>query len=195
MDANVADYAELRESFARWDLALVPAELHGNICGVLCAAGDDAARQWVGDIAAEHSGYDPQYARELGDLLNSVVAATGGALAAANLEFEPLLPDDDAALDEQVQALAAYCHGFLAGLALGGAMREPPAGDLAEILVDFAEISRAGANDEEHADRDTSDFALAELKEYVRVGVQLAFEELRGRRSAAAASAGRIATH
>lgn len=193
MSVDVPDYAELRDSFARWDVAIAPAELHGNICGVLCGAGDDAAQKWVGDIAAEHAHFDPDNARALSDLLQAVVAATGRELAAANMDFEPLLPDDDADLDEQASALAAYCHGFLAGLALGGATTEPPAGELAEILVDFAEISRAGPDDEERADRDAAGFALAELKEYVRVGVQLAFEQLRGRRAVATSAGSRTA--
>ena len=37
-------------------------------------------------------------------------------LADRELEFAPLLPDDDAPLDEQVQALALWCQGFLSGV-------------------------------------------------------------------------------
>ena len=119
--------------------------------------------------------------------LSREAAAEWKRVAPGLSRLDLLKPEDRA-------ALAAYCHGFLAGLALGGATNEPPAGELAEILADFAEISRAGADDEERANRDAADFALAELKEYVRVGVQLAFEELRGRR-AVAASAGSRAAH
>ena len=61
--------------------------------------------------------------------------------------------------------------------------------EVAEILGDFAEIGRAGVDDEDAADRDQADFALAELKEYVRVSVQIVFEQLADRREAAARDA------
>lgn len=183
MNANGPDYTDLRDALARWDVAIAPSELHGNICGVMCGGGSVAAERWVGELANEHAEQHAPHADELREMLGAVVTSTSRELGGGDFGFEPLLPDDDAALDEQVQALAGYCHGFLSGLALGGGTSQPASGDLAEILVDFVEISRAGANDEEEADRDAADFALAELKEYVRVGVQLVFEELRGRRS------------
>jgi uncharacterized protein YgfB (UPF0149 family) len=63
---------------------------------------------------------------------------------------------------------------------------EAPTAELAEILADFGEISRAGIDEEYEADRDTADFALAELKEYARVSTQIVFESLAERRAAAA---------
>jgi hypothetical protein len=191
--ASAPGYSFLRDSLARWDVAIAPSELHGNICGVICGGGAAAARRWVAEFVVEQAEHDARRAGALRELLGAVVDATSGDLGGGQLGFEPLLPDEDAALDEQVHALAAYCHGFLSGLALGGATSEP-AGDLAEILVDFAQISRAGANDEERENRDSADFALAQLKEYVRVGVQLAFEELGGRLPAPTDS-GNTTTH
>ena len=54
-----------------------------------------------------------------------------------------------------------------------------------EVLRDFAEISRAGLSDEEAAGEDQPDFALAQIHEYVRVSVQIVFEELAPVRAAA----------
>ena len=193
MNADDPDYADLRDSLARWDVAIAPSELHGHVCGLMCGGGDEAAERWVGELVNEHAEHDPQNAPEMRVKLAAVVAATSRELGGADFGFAPLLPDDDAALDEQVQALTAYCHGFLTGLAFGGGTSRPASGEISEILVDFAEISRAGADEEEQADRDTADFALAELKEYVRVSVQLVFEELRGRRPTAVDGSG--ATH
>ena len=58
-------------------------------------------------------------------------------------------------------------------------------GSIAEILRDFAEISRAGLSEEEAAGQGQADFALAEIHEYVRVSVQIVFEELAAERAAA----------
>jgi hypothetical protein len=188
VDATHLDYAELRESLARSSFGLAPSELHGNICGIICSGGEPAAQRWVEECVSEHAAHDPQASRELREALSAIVAVTSPQLGSTEFDFEPLLPDENAALDEQVQALAAYCHGFLAGLVLGSAeAARAAAGDLGEILGDFAEISRAGLADDEE-DLDQADFALAELKEYVRVSVQLAFEELDARRRTAPAA-------
>jgi uncharacterized protein YgfB (UPF0149 family) len=67
----------------------------------------------------------------------------------------------------------------LSGLGFGaGTAAESLDGGLTEILEDFAEISRAGLSGEDREDPDQADFALAQLKEYVRVSVQIVFEEL-----------------
>jgi uncharacterized protein YgfB (UPF0149 family) len=99
-----------------------------------------------------------------------------------DLAFEPLLPSDDEPLDERVQALALWCHGFLAALgATAPGLRYGPGGDLGaldEILRDFGEISRAGVTEDEAAGPDEADFALAEVHEYVRIGVQLVYDHL-----------------
>jgi uncharacterized protein YgfB (UPF0149 family) len=100
-----------------------------------------------------------------------------------------LLPDDDAPLAEQVQALALWCQGFLSGVgttAPNAARQNVEDGSLTEILRDFAEISRAGLSEEEAAGQGQADFALAEIHEYVRVSVAVAFEELAAERAAAA---------
>ena len=89
------------------------------------------------------------------------------------------------ALAEQVEALAVWCQGFLSGV--GTTAPAAVEGDaLGEILRDFAEISRAGLSEDEEAGHDQPDFALAQIHEYVRVSVQLAFEELAPVRAEAA---------
>jgi uncharacterized protein len=106
----------------------------------------------------------------------------------AEMTFEPLLPGEERPLAERVQALAEWCQGFLSGLGQGGidpqAMEGADAESIAEIFTDFAEISRAALDVEEPADPNEPDFALAEVKEYVRVSVQIVFEELAAFRTA-----------
>ena len=48
--------------------------------------------------------------------------------------------------------------------------------DVAEVLRDFAEVARAGAVGDES--EETEEDAYAELVEFVRVGVQLVYDEL-----------------
>jgi uncharacterized protein len=193
--STVFEYDALRDSLSHAGAVLTLPELHGGICGALCAGGPPAAERWLDQTLADHTfaGDARQDLRPLHESLLDLVRGTWQMLDGTELAFEPLLPDDDTSIDEQVQALAAWCQGFLAGLgetAPDAARRSAaPGGDgvqpIDEILVDFAEISRAGFTDEDAADRDRADFALAELKEYARVSVQIVFEELAPRRSGA----------
>jgi uncharacterized protein YgfB (UPF0149 family) len=93
------------------------------------------------------------------------------------MQFEPLLPDDGAALDARTVALAQWCQGFLYGLG-GGAIRDINAlpGQVGEIVRDLAEITRAGADADDNEEANES--AYVELVEFVRIAVQLVFEEL-----------------
>jgi len=193
------DYERLRESLAAAGAVLALAELHGGVCGALCAGGADAARRWLLDSlddadagaatamdggSAENAGSSFRPPAAVADDLEELIGTSSKLLEDPELTFEPLLPSDDAPLAEQVEALAAWCQGFLSGV--GSTAPAAVEGDaLGEILRDFAEISRAGLSEDEEAGHDQPDFALAEIHEYVRVSVQLAFEELAPVRAAA----------
>jgi uncharacterized protein YgfB (UPF0149 family) len=121
-------------------------------------------------------------ARPLSAPLRAWCEETWGHLSAGALEFELMMPDEDEALAMRVRELAMWCHGFLAGLGAEGLALE---GDrvpepLNEIVGDFLEISRADAG-EDTAPAE-AEFDFAELIEYVRVSVQIVFEELAGLR-------------
>jgi uncharacterized protein len=196
-------YSDLRDSLSHLGAVVALPEAHGGISGALCTGGPAAAQLWLDDAFADPSfdgnggdgadGADPN-AAEIRAPLHELVAATWAALDGEELAFEPLLPDDDAPLEEQVAALAAWCHGFLGSLGLNApdigrradaTRQDAVSAVVEEIITDFAEISRAGLTDDDQQERDEADFALVELKEYVRVSVQIVFDELTARRAAA----------
>jgi uncharacterized protein YgfB (UPF0149 family) len=184
-ETPLPEYDRLRDSLADAGAVVALAELHGGVCGALCAGGAPAAKRWLADCLDDLDLDAAAVADELSDL----VQASSRMLVDGDLAFGPLLPGDDAPLEEQVQALALCCHGFLGGLGeaapdLGRTRAEGAA--VTEILGDFAEISRAGLSEEEAAGREQPDFALAEIQEYVRVSVQIIYEELRAERTATA---------
>ena len=181
------DYERLRGSLAAAGAVVALAELHGGVCGALCAGGADAARRWLlGLLDDAEVGAAPG---AVADDLAELIGTSAKMLEDAELTFEPLLPSDDAPLAEQVEALASWCQGFLSAVgstAPAAAQSSTNSDALGEILRDFAEISRAGLSEDEAAGEDQPDFALAQIHEYVRVSVQLAFEELAPVRAAAA---------
>jgi len=184
--ATPLDYERLRDSLAAAGAVVALPELHGGVCGALCAGGVPAASRWLLGLLEDAQLTDE--AAALADDLEAIVATSAQMLDDDDLRFEPLLPNDDEPLAQQVEALAAWCQGFLSGIGSTHAAlaNRPPASDaLGEILRDFAEISRAGLSDEEAEGQGSPDFALAEIHEYVRVSVQIVFEELGAERAAA----------
>lgn len=173
------DYDRLRDSLAAAGAVVTLAQLHGGVCGALCTGSTEAASSWLaGLFADEHLGATPP---ELASELDDLVSVSVRMLAGEELEFAPLLPDDDAPLAEQVEAVAAWCQGFLNGIGSAGPAAARVAAEheaIGEILRDFAEIARAGLSEEEAAGEGQPDFALAEIQGHVRVGVQIVFEEL-----------------
>jgi uncharacterized protein YgfB (UPF0149 family) len=178
----------LRDVLGAAGTVVALAELHGGVCGAMCAGGPDAARRWLIDSLDDGEAGGPP--ATVADDLDELIGTSSKMLEEGQLKFEPLLPSDDAPLAERVEALALWCQGFLSGVgstAPAAASGSVEGETLGEILRDFAEISRAGLSDEEAAGRGQPDFALAEIQEYVRVSVQIAFEELAPVRAAAAA--------
>jgi len=94
-------------------------------------------------------------------------------LGSDEFEFDLFLPEDDAPLTEQVEALKGWCRGFLLGVSSGGAASKWPK-DAREILKDIAEFTKLDAD----AEGDEDEHALMEITEYLRSAVLLLRDEL-----------------
>jgi uncharacterized protein len=173
------DYDALEQVLSEPQAPLAAAEAHGVLCGALSAADSYTLTSWLDEVLGEEPA--PAPTREL---LAEVYAQTDRVLRAGDMEFAPLLPDDNAPLQLRVAALGEWCGGYLYGLGAGG-MRgiEDLDGEVGEVLRDFTEISRAeiGAGDPE----DVNESAYAELVEFVRAGTQLVYDELTAMRTGA----------
>jgi uncharacterized protein len=161
-------YAQLADALAGVEAPVSAAEVHGIISGVVCAHGA-ADGPWrahaLGDVMAPP---------ELADRLDRLFGRTAALLHEGEIDFGLLLPGDDAALAQRVEALADWCRGFLLGFGMTRGDAGRLSEDAAEVLEDFAHIAEAmpDAEDDEDSDR-----AFAELAEYARVGAQLVYEE------------------
>lgn len=168
-------FDELERLLADADAEVAAAEAHGCLAGALCSTAPYRLEQWIDEILPDEE--VPRLASESRTVFAAVFAETERAMAAIDMAFQPLLPDDDAALVRRVAGLAQWCHGFLYGLALGGAVAPGRlSADVDEILRDFAEISRAEVDPADPVE--TGEAAYAELLEFVRTGAQIVFEEL-----------------
>jgi uncharacterized protein YgfB (UPF0149 family) len=153
------------------------AEAHGCLVGALCARRVYLPAEWMEELLPEA----PEQASATADVttgpLNELFEQSRAVLEGRDMEFEPLLPDGDAPLAERVEALGAWAQGFLYGFGAAGPFpRGTLPADVAEVLSDFAEVSRAGAVGSESAE--VEETALADLIEFLRVGTQLIYDEL-----------------
>jgi uncharacterized protein YgfB (UPF0149 family) len=153
------------------------AETHGTLVGLLSTASEDLPGSWIANTLADATeGTTIPTAAEL-DGLAALHAATVGELSGAEMGFAPLLPADEEPLDARVEALGGWCQGYLYGLAARGLkdFGELP-DEVREILGDLVQIAQAGPDEDE--DDEGGERAYAELVEYVRVGVQLVYDQL-----------------
>jgi hypothetical protein len=167
-----ASYTEIQRVLTDERSMTDAAEAHGTLTGCLCATVGYRFEDWLLEILPEGRAQPLASAQ-----LRALYQETAGALQASEMEFELLLPEDEASLDTRTVALAQWCQGFPYGLG-GSAIRDTNGlpGDVGEIVRDFSEITRVGVDTGQSVESNES--AYAELVEFVRVGVQLVFEEL-----------------
>lgn len=178
---QTASYIEIQQVLADERSMTDAAEAHGTLVGALCTMPTYRFEDWLQEILPEG-----QARSEASGALHGLYFVTSETLAAHELEFQPLLPADVQPLDERTAALAQWCVGFLYGLGSGSIqdLKTLP-GEVGEIVRDFDEITRVGVDGGDTDEHNES--AYAELVEFVRVGVQLVFEEFESLRAAPAA--------
>ena len=163
------------------------AEAHGSLCGLVCGLGDSGQSAWLaetlpdGPADGQADGQaNAAVAEQTGAVLKALAVRTRAALEEAEMMFQPLLPDDAGPLAQRVDGLAQWCQGFNHGLfvaaRIGDAEAELGSGNTVEIVRDFGDLAQAAVGDDE-PDAE-GEAAYAELVEYVRVSVQLVYEEL-----------------
>lgn len=175
MNANTV-YLALEHGLKQAGAIQAPADVHGTLTGMLCAR----------DEANPLDALDDEANEALREALAALREMTLEGLFDPDLSFTPLLPNDDAALSTRVQALARWCAGYVYGLASQQEQRQDfdlsnLSDEAGEVIRDLTELSRVGLT-EEDADAESAEADYAELVEYVRVGVQMIFMELRPKR-------------
>jgi hypothetical protein len=143
------------------------------VCGEICrraSFGQDIDLSGLMGIPDPEAGS----VRGLLELVDALLEETRRELD-AGMHFELLLPADEESVDERTASLADWARGFVLALLRGdNAAMTGLEGDSGEFMQDLIKIGEAQAGGESEED----ERALAEIEEYIRVGVQLVFEEL-----------------
>jgi len=169
---------EAVERILRQAHALVgAADSHGLLCGMSCSGLDPSFDMWVAQVLADTQP-SPSVRQECSLVLASVYQESLRGLYSPDLEFQPLLPGEEAGLGLKAAGLGKWCEGFLYGLGLGGINdAQGLTKDVQEILKDLGEISRIQFEIEGPVEEAEQDYV--EVLEFVRAAVLLMSEELR----------------
>ena len=165
-------FTALQYGLTQSESVQTPGEVHGTLTGMLCIDNQAQPSRAVDDVQTE----------TLDTALAALREMTLEGLFDPDLSFTPLLPSDEADLEQRVAALARWCAGFLYGLSSDGVFEPSRLSDeVGEVVSDLTELSRAGLTAED-SDGESAEGDYAELVEYVRVGVQMIFMELQPKR-------------
>ncbi|MFB9067324.1 UPF0149 family protein [Pseudofulvimonas gallinarii] len=163
------DYPSLQRHVA--PLSITAAELHGSLCGFLCAGGQPTPGQWLDQLRIDPAGLDGGSRDDLEKLRRSTIHQ----LDDPELGFALMLPDDDSGMAQRVNALSQWCGGFLGGYGLGApAVAGRLSDDGKDALRDLGRIAQFGY---EAGEEEEDENAFAEILEYVRVAVVLLRQE------------------
>ncbi len=167
-------YADIVAALGRLGLSPSAATYHGLLCGALCVQEPEQVDPLRLIEGEQPSATDSNAV----DTLNGLRDSTHQSLADMQTGFMPLLPQDESALGLRTVALSEWCEGFLYGLAGRRKLNlKSCSEEVREVIKDFTEFTRATLQDSD--DLETEEGAYTELVEYIRVGAQLVFMELR----------------
>lgn len=181
---SAINYNELNDLLRLCGATRDAAQAHGLLSARLAVTGADDGGVGIGQVL-EEIGFGTMHRPQCEDVLAALFRETHIRLSDRQSEFEPLLPGDDDDTAVRAAALANWCEGFLHGLvsaAAGGDLQQRLASEpIAGIIRDMLQITRAAADG--GSDTEEDEAAYIELVEYLRVAVQLVYEDLADLRS------------
>ena len=171
------DIYELEDALLKLNSTMGAAEAHGVLSAILCARGSADLSDWSSHVLGEQE-QGNVLLKETLVLLNNMYQATLTQLNGAECGFELYLPDDEEDLRERVEALTAWCQGFVYGLAVGGLSdTKGLPDDVIDLVNDVIEISKADT-DAESNPTEEDEQAYVEIVEYLRLGTMNMIEDL-----------------
>ena len=168
------DYLELESALASMDAEMEPSEVHGTMCGLLCANDTLTSEQAITTLFESFDNNNLLH-KETAKLVSELYEITLQQMNDPTCDFHLLLPpEEQSGIQDLIGALAQWCQGFLLGLSAGGIQNIDALPEEAkEITADFIEIARAENSYELEGSEEEDEESFQQLLEYVRVGVLL----------------------
>ncbi|CAM4095487.1 UPF0149 family protein [Acinetobacter pragensis] len=161
MQDDISGWSEWDRNFSEIEEISSPSELHGLLTGIVCVTQVPTREEWQQILATLE-------VTEISDdaiaILTDETEDIAHALSEDELDYLPLLPDDEHSLSERVQALADWCAGVVLGFGLASGHLRAEEQELIEHLQDVASVEF-----DESDDDDEGEESYQELYEFVRL--------------------------
>ena len=165
MAATLPSHQALDQLLRSLQLGVDPSELHGALCGFLCAGGEASEHGWLEQLALQADRSSHEVA-----LLVDLFRVSAAQLQDPQYGFELLLPAEDGPLRDRVDAVITWARGFLGGFGLAAGKTPLLSAEGDEALRDIGRIAEAAPSCD---DPESDEESLAEIVEFLRVASML----------------------
>ncbi|WP_346837788.1 UPF0149 family protein [Microbulbifer sp. SAOS-129_SWC] len=151
-----------------------PGELHGFVCGMLCAGARPDPQRWQHELAEllQLEAVPAELNREFLQLAERSLEQLGSGA----FDLQLLLADDED-ITVRARSLGSWCQGFLLGFGLGD-QKGKLAETSSEALQDIGNIAQLDAEVVDASEE--AEKQLLEVQEFVRVAAMNIFTETAG---------------
>lgn len=174
----------IQDLFDQFDIFATPFEVHGIVAGMLSGEIEAVENDDITDLLSDLINDGNTLPKQLKTLLLGMYAELKSSLTDNDLQFTPLLLDDDDPLDDRVEGMIGWIQGFLVGFGVNKSDLKDASDDVKEVLQDFAEITKM---DTDMSEDEEAEEAYFEIVEYIRVSAMLCFAEFHHKTERAAA--------
>ena len=161
MQDDISGWNDWSHHFGAIEEISSPSELHGLLTGIVCVTQAPTPDEWLQILATLTV---PQLEQEALELLSEETDDVFHALSEDELDYLPMLPDDEHPLSERVQALADWCTGVVLGFGLASGNIRPDEAELIQHLQDIAAVEFDDTDNDEEGE-----ISYQELYEFVRL--------------------------
>ncbi len=158
---DISGWSEWYRNFSSIEEISSPSELHGLLTGIVCITQAPTREEWQQILETLEV---PELEPEALELLTTEAEDVFNALSEDELDYLPLLPDDEHVLADRVQALADWCAGVVLGFGLATGNIRQDEREWIEHLQDVAAVEF-----DESDDDDEGEESYQELYEFVRL--------------------------
>ena len=161
MQDDISGWSDWSNNFSKIEEISSPSELHGLLTGIVCVSQPPSREHWQQILATLDVAELDEDALAL---LTEEAEDVAHSLSDDELDYLPLLPDDEHLLGERVQALADWCAGVVLGFGLASGHLRTNEQELIEHLQDVASVEFEDSDDDEEGEE-----SYQELYEFVRL--------------------------
>lgn len=161
MQDDISGWSEWHHNFSKIEEISSPSELHGLLTGIVCVTQAPTGDEWQQILATLEI---PALEQQVLEVLTDEAEDIAHALSEDELDYLPLLPDDEHVLADRVQAQADWCAGVVLGFGLASGHIRQDEMELIEHLQDVAAVEFDESDDDEEGEE-----SYQELYEFVRL--------------------------